>query len=67
MIRVTVNGEAREIEEGLEVEGLLRSLGLDPGRVAVERNREVLSRGAYGGIPVEEGDSFEIVQIVGGG
>ena len=67
MIRVTVNGEAREVEEGLEVEGLLRSLGLDPGRVAVERNRQILPRGAFGGVPVEEGDSFEIVQIVGGG
>jgi thiamine biosynthesis protein ThiS len=67
VIRVTVNGEGREIDEGLEVEDLLRHLGLDPARVAVERNREVLARGACGGIPVEEGDSFEIVQIVGGG
>jgi thiamine biosynthesis protein ThiS len=67
VIRVTINGEGREVGEGLEVEELLRRLGLDPGRVAVERNGEVLGRGAYGGIPVEEGDSFEIVQIVGGG
>jgi thiamine biosynthesis protein ThiS len=67
VIRVTVNGEPREVQEGLSLEGLLRSLGLEPKLVAVEHNRRVVQRGTYGSIAIEEGDELEIVQIVGGG
>jgi thiamine biosynthesis protein ThiS len=65
--KVTVNGAAREVPAGLSVAGLLRELGLQPGLVVVEHNREILERGRVADIPVRDGDVFEIVHFVGGG
>jgi thiamine biosynthesis protein ThiS len=66
-MQLTVNGEKREIEDGLSVETLLRRFGLDPARVAVERNLAIVSRSRFGGTVLTEGDTLEIVQFVGGG
>ena len=49
------------------VADLLLALGLDSGRVAIERNLEILPRPAWTQTPVESGDRYEIVQFVGGG
>ena len=67
MIEVVVNGETRRVEAGLTLESLLAALGLPAGRVAVERNRRVVPRGRYAAEPVEAGDRFEVVTLVGGG
>jgi thiamine biosynthesis protein ThiS len=67
MIRVRLNGQDREIEAGQTVEALLVSLELRPELVVVERNREILERGRYGQVPVEDGDTLEFVHFVGGG
>jgi thiamine biosynthesis protein ThiS len=64
---ITVNGESREVPEGLTVVSLLEHIGLIAGRVAVERNRDVLPRARWQQTPVEASDSYEIVQLVGGG
>ena len=64
---VTVNGEPRRVPAGLSVAAMLTELGLDPQRVAVERNRDVVPRSSLGNVIVEEGDQFEIVHFVGGG
>lgn len=66
-LRITVNGAASECPEGLSVEQLLEHLKLPAARVAVERNREIVPRGARERVPVREGDVFEIVTFVGGG
>jgi thiamine biosynthesis protein ThiS len=66
-IRVTVNGDAREIETNQTVAGFLGSLGLHPGLVVVERNREILDRDRYGDVTIEDGDVLELVHFVGGG
>jgi sulfur carrier protein len=66
-IRVQLNGEAREVPAGLSVEELLRHLELHPRLVVVEHNGEILRREGYGGAPVREGDSLELVHFVGGG
>jgi thiamine biosynthesis protein ThiS len=66
-IRVTVNGEPREMERGQTVAAFLESLGLHPGLVVVERNREILDRGRYGDVTIEVGDTLELVHFVGGG
>ena len=52
---------------GLSVAGLAAELGLEPARVAVERNREILPRSTLAEVPVEAGDDYEIVTFVGGG
>jgi thiazole synthase len=67
MIVVRVNGENREISDGLTVDGFLRSLQLQPAMVVVERNGDILRRERYGEIRVEEGDALELVHFVGGG
>ncbi|MGC1106653.1 MAG: sulfur carrier protein ThiS [Candidatus Acidiferrales bacterium] len=64
---VTVNGEAREIPNGLNVVGLLGHLGIASDRVAIERNRDILPRALWQGTVVESNDSYEIVHFVGGG
>jgi sulfur carrier protein len=64
---ITVNGERREVPEGVTVAALLVHLGLTLGRVAVERNRDVLPRAKWNETRVEANDSYEIVQLVGGG
>ncbi|MDE3135521.1 MAG: sulfur carrier protein ThiS [Acidobacteriota bacterium] len=64
---VTINGEPREIPGSLTVAALLDHLGLAAGRVAVERNREILPRDRWPTTEVTPGDVYEIVHFVGGG
>ncbi len=66
-MRVTVNGEAREVAEGLSIRELVVYLGLDAGPVAVERNMEVVPRAEHATTVLREGDVLEIVHFVGGG
>jgi thiamine biosynthesis protein ThiS len=66
-IRATINGEERELPEGLSVVDLLGHLGMRLDRVAVERNREILPRALWKNTLVIQGDRYEIVQFVGGG
>jgi thiazole synthase len=67
MIMVRVNGEHRRVAEGLTVAALAAELGLDPAKVAVERNLSVVPRSTLGAVRVEDGDELEIVHFVGGG
>ncbi len=63
----TINGDERDVPDGLTVNALVGHLGLNPGRVAIERNREILPRARWETTSVERGDRYEIVQFVGGG
>jgi sulfur carrier protein len=64
---ITVNGEQREVPDGLTVRGLIEHLGLTEGPVAVEQNREVVPRERHAQTNVSHGDVLEIVHFVGGG
>lgn len=64
---VTVNGESREVPDELTVAALLEHLKIQPGRVAVERNLEILPREAWPETRVAPNDRYEIVHFVGGG
>ena len=66
-MRLTVNGETREAPPGATLADLLASLGIESGRVAVERNREIAPKSLWSQIELAEGDQLEIVQFVGGG
>jgi thiamine biosynthesis protein ThiS len=66
-ISVTVNGEPRELPDGLSLFQLLEHFGLDPRAVVVELNREIVRRAALERTPVRAGDSVELVHFVGGG
>lgn len=66
-MNVTINGETRDVPDGVNVEGLLAVLGLNAERVAIERNLEILPRSAWNVTQVRPGDRYEIVHLVGGG
>jgi thiazole synthase len=66
-LTVTLNGEPRSLDAGLTVRGLLLSLNLDPAKIAVERNLQIVPRSAYDQVAVHDGDRFEIVHFIGGG
>lgn len=67
MISVVINGERREIPEGLTVVQLIEHLSMPADRVAMERNFDVLPRAQWAATKVEPNDTFEIVHLVGGG
>jgi len=62
-----VNGDPRDVPDGLSVRGLVEHLGLTEGPVAVERNRDVVPRAEHEATLLHEGDVLEIVHFVGGG
>ena len=64
---ITLNGEPFEIDEPLSIADLLTRLAIDPRRVAIEHNLEILRRNAFADTLVHEGDRIEIVNFVGGG
>ena len=66
-IDITVNGETRTAAPGATVTELLDALGIQGGRVAIERNLQILPRAIWNETKVAAGDRYEIVQFVGGG
>jgi thiazole synthase len=66
-VEITLNGETRRLDRGLSVRGLLEGLGLDPAKIAVERNLEIVPRSAYDHVALADGDRLEIVHFIGGG
>jgi thiazole synthase len=66
-VSIKVNGEPRRVPAGLSVAALALELGLEPTKVAVERNLEIVPRSTLGDVLVADGDNFEIVTFVGGG
>ena len=66
-LSIRVNGSHRRVPAGATVADLALELGLEPTRVAVERNLEIVPRSTLGEVKVEDGDDFEIVHFVGGG
>jgi sulfur carrier protein len=66
-VRLNLNGEKRSFERVGDLAALVAVLGLDPRKVAVERNLEIVPRSAYAMTPLADGDRIEIVHFIGGG
>lgn len=66
-MKITVNGEPREVDGPLTLEGFLLLLDIKPDSVAVEQNLNIVGREHYGATPVQDGDVIEIIRFVGGG
>ena len=66
-IAIQLNGDPHKVEAGLSIADLVRTLDLDPAKVAVERNREIVPRSTLADVTVADGDELEIVHFVGGG
>ncbi|HWE06534.1 MAG TPA: sulfur carrier protein ThiS [Rhizomicrobium sp.] len=66
-LALNINGEERRFDRLLTVRELLIHLGLDPAKIAVERNLEIVPRSSYADIRLGDGDRIEIVHFIGGG
>ena len=66
-MRIIVNGQSRDVPDGLSVASLLETMDLEPRRVAVERNKQLVPRAQHGETALCESDELEIVTLVGGG
>ncbi len=66
-MEVTINGEPRVLAAAVSLETLLQDLKIDPKKVAVERNLEIVPRSTYGSVQIGAGDRLEIVHFIGGG
>jgi thiamine biosynthesis protein ThiS len=66
-VTIRLNGDAFEVPGALSVAELLARLHLDARRVAVEHNHAIVKRGAFDSTAIQEGDTVEIVNLVGGG
>ena len=66
-MKLKINGTETELKEGLTVTGLLNTLKIDPGRVAVEVNLKIVKKCDYDKHTLNNGDEVEIVNFVGGG
>lgn len=67
MINITLNGDPHKVENGQSLFDLLQHLKLDPKKVAVERNLEIVPKSTYQDIKLKEADKLEIVHFIGGG
>ena len=67
MIALIINGQPRSFTAPLNVAGLIEQLELQGKRVALERNGEIVPRGQFGLLELNDGDALEIVAAVGGG
>jgi sulfur carrier protein len=66
-MEIVVNGDMRMAPEGQTILGLLRELGLEPTRVAVEFDRKIVKQALWPETVLRPGSQVEIVQFVGGG
>jgi sulfur carrier protein len=66
-VRLIVNGEEKTFAPLADLAALIRSLDLDPRKVAVERNLAIVPRSLYGETALVDGDRIEIVHFIGGG
>ena len=66
-VSLRINGEHRRVLAGISIADLALELGLEPAKVAVERNLEIVPRSQLADTLVEDGDEYEIVTFVGGG
>ena len=66
-MELRVNGEIRRWDSPVTVLALIESLGIRPGTVVVERNLKIVPRERMAEEMLEDGDSLEIIRLVGGG
>lgn len=66
-MKITLNGEPRELADPLTAQQLIEHLGLTGKRLAMEVNREIVPRSSFKTHRLQEGDAVEIVRAIGGG
>ena len=67
MITLQINGKPVELEQATPLLAYLEKLGVNPRAIAIEHNGTIIERAAYEAVTLKEGDTVEIVRMVGGG
>ncbi|MCI5049707.1 MAG: sulfur carrier protein ThiS [Rickettsiales bacterium] len=66
-MQITINGEMKEFPAGATIAQLIAKLELDLRKIAIEINREIISRSQFDETQLTDGDAIEIVEFIGGG
>jgi thiamine biosynthesis protein ThiS len=66
-MQIIVNGEKKEYPDGITVAQLIEAMDLKPLHVAVEVNKQLVTRSLHNDTKLNENDQLEIVTLVGGG
>ena len=66
-MKIILNGNETEIEEGMRLPELIAAKGLDPGRIVVEYNGQIVRKDNREAVVIKENDRIEILRFVGGG
>lgn len=66
-LKITINGDPRELQDSLTVTALLEELGIQKDRVAIELNLEIVPKARFADTLLKDGDRVEVVNFVGGG
>ena len=66
-MRIKINGEPQEVEQGINLSKLVATLGLKPEQIAIELNQNVVRRADWPNTLLRPDDNIEIVHFVGGG
>ncbi|NBC20704.1 MAG: sulfur carrier protein ThiS [Alphaproteobacteria bacterium] len=66
-MKILLNGETRNVPEGMNLAQLVAEISDDPRGIAIERNLEIVPKSEHAETVLQEGDRLEIVQFVGGG
>lgn len=66
-MRIFLNGESQDIDDGTTIEALVLTMTEDPRGIAIERNLEIVPKAEHSETLLEDGDRLEVVQFVGGG
>jgi len=67
MLKIIVNGDEKRVEAPVHLQSFLEGLKLDPKKVAVERNLEIVPKSTFSNVMLADGDRLEIVHFIGGG
>ena len=67
MMRITLNGESKEVPEQLTIGGLIRHVKLIPELMVAEVNERIYKRDQYESVVIQSGDVVELLRFVGGG
>ncbi len=66
-MRILVNGNEQQMTDHTNIAALLEMVGVNPEQVVTEHNGDIISPERYGAIHLNEGDTIELIQFVGGG
>ncbi len=66
-MQITYNGQSINIAENMSIEQFLTEQKLDPAKVVVERNKNIVLSADFGSTILQADDILEVLHFVGGG